>query len=88
MSDDQSSLALKVVVTDEYAPLATVLHEAVLMAGRLATPVFLNYFGNPYLIHPYDNCPEGCPHCADRNPNLKLQHRDLRWITLNSHDEN
>lgn len=88
MPDKESSLALKVVVTDEYAPLATVLHEAVLMAGRLATSVFLNHCGNPYLIHPYDNCPEGCPHCADRNPNLKPQRRDLRWNMLNSHDPN
>lgn len=85
MPNDEPLLALKIVVINDDAPLDTVLHEAVLMAGRLATSVFFNYCGNPYLIHPYDNCPEGCPQCADRNPNLKLQHRDLRWII---HDPN
>jgi hypothetical protein len=74
-----ASIALKVVVTNQDAPKETVLHEAVLMAGRLATSVVLHYQGLDYLIHPYDNCPEGCPQCADRNPNLKPKHRDLCW---------
>lgn len=77
--NDPSFIALKVVVTNHDVPLETVLHEAVLLAGRIATSVMLHYQGLDYLIHPYDNCPEGCPQCADRNPNLKPQHRDLCW---------
>lgn len=79
MPNDESSIALKVVVTNDNAPLAMVLHEAVLMAGRLATSVFLSYNGLFYLIHPYDSCPESCPLCVGRNPNLKPKPRDLRW---------
>lgn len=77
--NDSSSIALKVVVTNQDAILATVLHEAVLLAGRVATPVVLHHQGRDYLIYSYDNCPEGCPQCADRNPNLKPKHRDLLW---------
>jgi hypothetical protein len=77
INNDLFPIALNVVVTNRAAPLATVLHEAVLLSGRIATSVMLHYQGVDYLIHPHDNCPEGCPQCADRNPNLKPKHRDL-----------
>ena len=77
MTTDASSIAIQLVVTQD-APLATILHDAVLLAGRVATPVALTVQGQDYWIFPYDNCPADCPQCADRNPNLKPKHRDLR----------
>lgn len=78
MSFEESPIAVCVTVVNPDAALDAVLHDAVLLAGRIATPIFVKH-GGDYLIHPYDNCPEDCPQCADRNPNLKPQHRDLRW---------
>lgn len=61
------------------ASLDTAIHDAVLLAGRMATPILVSYDGTTCLIQPYDNCPAGCPQCADRNPQLVPKTRDLRW---------
>lgn len=84
MSFEESPIAVCVTVVNPDAPLDAVLHDAVLLAGRIATPVFVKH-GVDYLIQPYDNCPADCPQCADRNPNLRPKTRDLRW---NPHDSN
>lgn len=74
-----SAIALCTVIVTPSAPVATVIHDAVLLAGRIATPLLVSHAGADYLIQPYDNCPAGCPQCADRNPDLIPKTRDLRW---------
>lgn len=79
---EPASIALPVTVIGT-ASLDAVIHDAVLLAGRIASSLFVSYAGVDYLIHPSDSCPEGCPQCADRNPQLRPKTRDLR---LSRHD--